>query len=106
MAMKIAVDNWWAVLHSPDLLRKFGSRENVELPISKVGSIKYLFKYVWKVHDRITVEIVGGFTADMVGKTAECVPIIDEIRHYQDARYIYIGFRSSVETVLILHSVT
>ncbi len=37
----------------------FRTHMNVELRISKVGSIKYLFKIVCKDSDRVTVEIVG-----------------------------------------------
>ena len=61
---------------------------NVEICISKVGSIKYFFKHVCKGHDRITVEVVGRDTDYTGGKTTEGVPTIDEIRHYQDARHI------------------
>ena len=45
-ATKIISDNSWVVPHSPDLLRKFRTHMNVELCISRVGSIKCLFKYV------------------------------------------------------------
>ena len=75
--MKIVVGNTWVVPDSADSLRKFGTLMNVELCISKVGSIKYLFKYVCKGHDRVTVEVVGGDTDDMGGKTTEGVPTID-----------------------------
>ena len=86
--MKIVVDNSWFVPHSPDFLRKFGTHMNVELCISKVVSIKFLFKYVCKGHDRVTVELVCADTDETDGKTTEGVPRIDEIRYYQDARYI------------------
>ena len=61
---------------------------NVELCISRVGSIKYLFKYVFKGSDRVTVEI-GGVPIDEHNVTnSKVVPAIDEIRYYQDARHI------------------
>ena len=41
---KIAIDNSWVVPYSPDLPRRFCTYMHVELCISKVGSIKYLFK--------------------------------------------------------------
>ena len=40
----IYIDNSWVVLHSPKLIWKFDCHLNAELCISKIGSIKYLFK--------------------------------------------------------------
>ncbi len=54
---EFTVDNSWVVPSSPDLLRKFRTHMNVELCISKVGSIKYLFKYVCKGPGTATVEV-------------------------------------------------
>ena len=51
------VDNSWVVPYSPQLLRMFQCHFNAELCISKVGSIKYLFKYVCKGQDKVTVEV-------------------------------------------------
>ncbi|CDF35745.1 ATP dependant DNA Helicase Pif1 [Chondrus crispus] len=42
----VVVDNSWVVPHSPLLLRSFACHLNVELCVSSVGGIKYLFKYV------------------------------------------------------------
>ena len=53
---KFRLDDSWAVQYSPDLLRKFRTHMNVELCISKLGSIKYLFKYFRKGSDRVAVE--------------------------------------------------
>ena len=44
----IQVDNSWVFPHSPELIRKFNCHLNAELYISKIGSIKYLFKYLCK----------------------------------------------------------
>ena len=82
------LNNSWVVPHLSDLLRKFRTHMNVELCISGVGSIKYLFKYVCKGSDRATVEIVGRYPDQQSGNDSEGVPTIDEIRQYQDARYI------------------
>ena len=56
---RIILDNSWIVPHSPYLLRKFRPHMNVELSISRVGSVKYLFRYVCNGSDRVNVEIVG-----------------------------------------------
>ncbi|CDF36122.1 unnamed protein product [Chondrus crispus] len=68
--------NSWVVPQSPVLLRSFACHLNVELCVSRVGGIKYLFKYVFKGQDRVTMEI-----------TAENERY-DEISNFQDARYV------------------
>ncbi|CDF36188.1 ATP dependant DNA helicase PIF1 [Chondrus crispus] len=72
----VVVDNSWFVPHSPLLLRSFAFHLNVELCVSRVGGIKYLFKYVCKGQDRVTMEITA---------KNECY---DEISNFQDARYV------------------
>ena len=61
---------------------------SVELRISKVGSIKYLFKYVCEGPDRVTVEI----QADQADECSDTVvkedPTINEIHRLQDAWYV------------------
>ena len=74
--VQVEIDNSWVVPYSPFLSRKFNCHLNVELCVSRVGGIKYLFKYVCKGRDRVTVEFVN--------ETAR----YDEISSYQDARYI------------------
>ena len=61
---------------------------NVELWIYRVGSIKYLFKYVCKGSDRVTVEILRGSKDEQSVNDPKSVPTVDEIQHYQDARYV------------------
>jgi hypothetical protein len=46
---------------------------------SSIIAVKYLFKYVYKGHDRATVEIK---------KNAQGQEQVDEIRLYLDARYV------------------
>lgn len=74
--VEVDVDNRWVIPYSPFLSRKFDCHLNVELCISRVGGIKYLFKYITKGRDRVTLEIVN-----------EKV-VYDEIKKYQDARYV------------------
>ncbi len=40
------VDNYWDVAYKPKLMRMFHCHMNVELCASRVGGIKYLFKYI------------------------------------------------------------
>ncbi|CDF41121.1 unnamed protein product [Chondrus crispus] len=72
----VVIDNSWVVPHSPVLLQSFACHLNVELCVSRVGGIKYLFKYVCKGQDRVTMEI-----------TAENERY-DEISNFQDPRYV------------------
>ena len=65
-------DNRWVVCHSKYLIWKYRCHINVE-SISSVKAIKYIYKYVYKGHDRITMEF------------GTCT---DEIKQYMDARYV------------------
>ncbi len=83
----IQVDNSWVVPHSPEQTRKFQCHLNDKLCISKVGSIKYTFKYACKGPDRVTVEERPYKSKDDSTCVITKVPTIDEIQNYQDARY-------------------
>ena len=64
---------------------------NAEFCILKVGSIKYLFKYVGKGQDRVTVEVRKPRNCQSAEVTRADVNeevVIDEIKDYQDARYL------------------
>ncbi len=58
------------------MMRMFYCHMNVELCVSRVGGIKYLFKYIYKGSDRVTMEIV-----EETGR-------YNEIEQFQDARYV------------------
>ena len=66
------VDNKWVVCHNRYLIWKYRCHINVE-SIASVKAIKYIFKYVYKGHDRTTMEF------------GTCV---DEIKQYLDSRYV------------------
>lgn len=55
--VKRIVDNGWIVLYNPIPSRCFQCHLNVKVCISRVGWYKYLFKYVFKGRDRVTVEL-------------------------------------------------
>uniref|UniRef100_A0A7N0UU60 ATP-dependent DNA helicase n=1 Tax=Kalanchoe fedtschenkoi TaxID=63787 RepID=A0A7N0UU60_KALFE len=65
------VDNHWIVLHNLYLSCKYDAHINVEI-CSSISAIKYLFKYVYKGHDRTTAVIENE----------------NEIKQYIDARYV------------------
>ena len=71
---EVEIDNRCVVPYAPFLIRKFDCHLNVELSISRVGGINYLFKYITKGRERVTLEIVNEKS------------VYDEIKSYQDAR--------------------
>ncbi len=52
----VELDNRWVVPHNVYLLTKYDAHINVEV-CNNICAVKYLFKYVYKRHDRATVEI-------------------------------------------------
>lgn len=66
------VDNQWVVCHSRYLIWKYHCHINVE-SIASVKAIEYIYKYVYKGHDRTTMEF------------GTCN---DEIKQYLDACYV------------------
>jgi hypothetical protein len=52
----IELDNHWVVPHNVYLSTKYDAHINVEV-CNNICAVKYLFKYVYKGHDRATVEI-------------------------------------------------
>ncbi|XP_019161444.1 PREDICTED: uncharacterized protein LOC109158079 [Ipomoea nil] len=77
----ISLDNRYVVPHNRHLLLKYKAHINVEW-CNQSRSIKYLFKYVNKGHDRVTTEFYKTNNAEDAGKT------VDEINMYYDCRYI------------------
>ncbi|KAL4568181.1 hypothetical protein LXL04_023788 [Taraxacum kok-saghyz] len=99
------LDNRWVVPYNPMLLMMFNCHLNVEVCYS-IKSVKYAFKYVYKGHDKqchLNVEVCYSiksvkyaFKYVYKGHDKQVVHIdpaepqskIDEIRRYQDARYV------------------
>uniref|UniRef100_K3ZCL8 ATP-dependent DNA helicase n=1 Tax=Setaria italica TaxID=4555 RepID=K3ZCL8_SETIT len=71
------LDNRWVVPYNPYLLQMFNCHINVEV-CSSIKAVKYLYKYIYKGHDRASVCVNG---------TSEKEDI-DEIRQYIDARWV------------------
>ena len=65
--------------YNPYLTTKYDCHINVEI-CSSIAAIKYLFKYVYKGHDRATIEIKTDIQ--------EQDQVNDEIHLYLDAHYI------------------
>jgi len=75
------VDNRYVVPYNKQLLLKYNAHINVEW-CNQSRSIKYLFKYVNKGHDRVTVGFYTG------RKDRNTVDRLDEIKMYYDCRYL------------------
>jgi len=79
----IELDNRWVVLHNVYLLTKYDAHINVEV-CNNIRAIKYMFKYIYKGHDRATVEISRQSDNAIKGNVVEA----DEIKKYLDYCYV------------------
>jgi len=79
----IELDNCWVVPHNVYLSTKYDAHINVEV-CNNIRVVKYLFKYVYKGHDRAIIEI----SRQNDNATKGNVVKIDEIKKYLDCRYV------------------
>jgi len=79
----IELDNCWVVPHNVYLSTKYNVHINVEV-CNNIRAMKYLFKYVYKGHDRATVEISCQNDNATKGNVVEA----DEIKKYLDCYYV------------------
>ena len=77
----IKLDNRWVVPYNPYLLLKYNAHINVEI-CSTVIAVKYLYKYVYKGHDRA---IIGFQTGEHSG--TDHTKHVDEVSNYLEACY-------------------
>lgn len=75
---RINLDNTWIVPYNPYLIQKYDCHVNVEI-CSSVKAVKYLYKYITKGHDRISVQ-VQNYNVENTN--------VDEIQEYLDCRYV------------------
>jgi hypothetical protein len=80
MVRKHEMDNRWVVPYNPYLLQYFNYYINVEA-CGSIKTVKYLFKYICKGHDRACITIGDATAVDNNGA-------IDEIKQYIDARWV------------------
>lgn len=77
----VYIDNRYVVPYNRHLLLKYNAHINVEW-CNQSRSIKYLFKYVNKGHDRVTVAFYNA------ANTTDESACVDEIKMYYDCRYL------------------
>ncbi|XP_021722692.1 uncharacterized protein LOC110690169 [Chenopodium quinoa] len=70
------LDNQWVIPYNPYLSMLFDCHLNVEV-CSTIKAVKYLYKYVYKGHDRISYNVVGSYSEP-----------VDEIHQYQSGRWV------------------
>ena len=90
----IDIDNSWVVPYNPFLLKLFNCHINLEI-CSSIKAVKYIYKYVYKGFDRVSLRIRAVVTTD--GGT-EQVMDIDEIDDWVDGRFL-----SAIEAAWRLH---
>ncbi|XP_056697313.1 uncharacterized protein [Spinacia oleracea] len=73
---RVNMDNRSVIPYNPYLSSLFDCHLNVEV-CSTIMAVKYLYKYVYKGHDRISFNVQDGSTA-----------IVDEIQQYQAGRWV------------------
>ncbi len=79
----IELDNRWVVPHNVYLSTKYDAHINVKV-YNNIRVVNYLFKYVYKGHDRAIVEISRQSDNATEGNVVD----IDEIKKYLDCRYV------------------
>jgi hypothetical protein len=80
----IELDNRWVVPYNVYLSTKYDAHINVKV-CNNIRVVKYLFKYVYKGHDRATVEI----SHQSDNATERNVVEANEIKKYLDCRYVF-----------------
>jgi hypothetical protein len=79
----IELDNRWVVPHNVYLSTKYNANINVEVS-NNIRVVKYLFKYVYKRHDCVTVEISRQNDNATEGNVVDT----NEIKKYLNCRYV------------------
>ena len=80
------IDSRWVVPYNRFLLLKFGAHINVE-HCASVKSVKYIYKYICKGHDKARLEVNQTNAEDHANDAQEPLDR-DEIKEFVDARYV------------------
>ncbi|KAK0417482.1 hypothetical protein QR680_013035 [Steinernema hermaphroditum] len=81
----VKMDSRWVVPYNPYLMTKYNAHINVEICTS-VRCVKYLFKYIYKGHDKANVFICesGAVETEQPRDRLDH----DEVKNFTDARYV------------------
>ncbi|GET63088.1 uncharacterized protein LOC101240230 [Rhizophagus irregularis DAOM 181602=DAOM 197198] len=83
----IQLDNRWVVPYNIKLVEKYHAHINVEI-CNSLLAIKYLYKYIYKGHDRATVTFSQNVNRTDNNEIANSNKTFNEIKMYLDARYV------------------
>ncbi|XP_022013728.1 uncharacterized protein LOC110913191 [Helianthus annuus] len=83
----IPLNNGYVVPYNGFLLRKYQAHINVEW-CNQSGAIKYLFKYINKGPDRVTIAVNNDNSGEANVNDQNDQPNVDEIEQFYDCRYI------------------
>ncbi|XP_057250107.1 uncharacterized protein LOC104905070 [Beta vulgaris subsp. vulgaris] len=83
---KFAMDNRWVIPYNPYLSALFDCHLNVEV-CSTIQAVKYIYKYVYKGHDKISFAV----SAQQDPKP------VDEIQQFQTGRWIHLPNAQTVQ---------
>ncbi len=83
MVHAVELDNRWVVPYNVYLSTKYNVHINVEV-YNNICAIKYLFKYIYKGHDRATIEISRQSDNAMEGNVVKA----NEILKYLNCYYV------------------
>ncbi|XP_057755425.1 uncharacterized protein LOC130974571 [Arachis stenosperma] len=94
------LDNKFIVLYNPKLLLKFGCHINVEYTC-QTSSIKYLFKYLHKGNDRVTVTLYNAVWRLFGYEIQEKEPFVIRLPfHLEDEQLMVYGETSNVNDIV------
>ncbi|KAJ0985328.1 hypothetical protein J5N97_003684 [Dioscorea zingiberensis] len=71
------LDNRWVVPYNPYLLKRYNCHINFEI-CSSITAVKYLYKYIYKGHDRVAINI----------RDEGSPSTVDEIKNFRDALWV------------------
>ncbi|XP_073129028.1 uncharacterized protein [Henckelia pumila] len=83
------LNSQWVVPYNPYLLYRYDCHINVEI-CSGLTAVKYLYKYIYKGHDKISVHV----------SPSSMEPYVDEIKTFQDARWVSAPENQNLQNVL------
>lgn len=84
VSSSVYLDNRWVVPYNIVLCTKYNAHINVEI-CSTINAVKYLYKYVFKGHDRALISMRQNM---MQQQQQQQQQVVNEIQQYIDARYV------------------
>ena len=77
------ISNEWVVPFNPYLTQKYEAHLNVEI-CNQIQAVKYLFKYVYKGPDRITINISNSNTTPTPTETSKAMSLLVKYGFFMD----------------------